>query len=233
MKSEVRLAFEFMAGLFISMFILIPMGIDSDLGTILSFVGGFVAVILFETNRGKKQTAAKDYLYYSTSTNTLTVSARKPANANVIKVEEMVDYNLNYHPSKIVYTGATVGGIHTGGFHDAGNYYTLDGTSTKKYHLVYKGAGVSSEEYCPIKTIKLDASLIEAAKKNPVISQYLKTGGILTLSNNVNSKYTEHVGTAAKQGNVDLAMQLAKADYFNQQLSKEQCNAIKNWISAL
>lgn len=233
MKSEVRLTLEFLAGVFISLFILILMGIDSDFGTILMFVGGIVAVIIIEMSRGKKQAAAKDYLDYDAFTETLTVKARKPENANVIKVEEMFDCNLNYHPSKIVYTGATVGGVHTGGFHDAGNYYTLDGTSTNKYHLIYKGLGVTSEDYCPIKQIKLDRSLVEAAKENPVISRYLNADGTLTLSNNVASKYSEHVGTAVKHGNVDLVMQLAKADYFNQQLSKEQCKAIKNWISGL
>lgn len=233
MKTNVRLALEFFAGLVVSIIITIQLGIDSGFGTFISLVGGIATVCIFETKQAKKKAAARTYMTYDKETNTLTLNARKQENANVIKIEEMVDYNLNYHPSKIVYTGATVGGVHTGGFHDAGNYYTMDGTSTKKYHLIYNGVGVTDEDYCPIRTIKLGASLIEEAKKNSVISQYLNQDGTLNLSNPVKSKYAEHMGTAMERGNVDLAMQMAKADYYNQQLTKGQCNAIRNWICSL
>jgi len=237
---QMRITLEFVAGIIMSVCTLIPFNnylghefrtmFSTDFLTFLSIVISIAVVILFEKIRAKRKAAAISYLSYDKKTKTLTVRDRKPENAHVIKVAEMVDYNLTYHPSEIVYTGVTVGGVHTGGFCDIGNYHTIDGTSTKKYHLIYRGADVTSEDYCPIEVIKLHSSLVNAAKKTADINQYLSPDGTLTLSNNVKSKYAQQIEAATKQGNVDLAIKLAKADYFNQQLSKEQCTAIKDWI---
>jgi len=232
LSKELRIALEFTAGAFLAIFILVPMRIDTNVATGISIACGILLTVLIERGRDNKKSSAKNNLSYNKGNNTLTLKARRPENANVVKVEEMVNYSMKYHPSEIVYTGATVGGVHTGGFHEAGNYYSVNGSGTQKYQLVYTGIGVDQGDYCPVSVIKLDAPLIQEARKNPAISRYLKSDGSLVLSNETASKYGDHMKTAAAQGNTALVMQMAKADYFNQQLSRDQCNTIKNWLCA-
>lgn len=229
-KPEIRLTVEFMAGAFPAMFVIAGMGVDSDIGAYLAIAFGIVVCIIIELNRSKKRNSAVGFLSYNKETDTLTVNARRLENGNVIKIEEMVDYNLKYHPPEIVYTGVTVGGVHTGGFHEQGNYYSLNGTSTKKYRLVYTGAGVSQQDFCPIEKIELSAPLIREAQENKTISRYLDDDGVLTLCNKVESQYGTYMESVRKQGNTELLMQMAKSDWFAQQLSKAQCSTIRDWL---
>lgn len=192
-----------------------------------------LSVILIEKIRHDNKASAASYLLYDKKTKVLTVTARKGVNANVIKVNELVDYNVNYHPSEMVYTGVTVGGVHTGAVHDVGNYYSLDGKKTQKYNLIYTGIGVADGDYGFINEIKLDPSLIPDAKENEAISKYLNEEGVLILQNSASSKYGKHAVTAMNQNRSDLAMQMFKMDYYEQQLTYEQCKTIKDWICAL
>lgn len=78
-------------------------------------------------------------LSYDRTGKLLILKSRTPNIRNVIKAEASHDINLTSVPDKLVYTGATVGGVSTGGFHvqKGGNYVSL-GAKTGRYYLSYK-----------------------------------------------------------------------------------------------
>lgn len=212
----------------ISVIILGIIGVDPIVTFFVSLIISFFTAIGYLYSQSNTRISALSTSLYSKDTNTLTLFERSSKNAKVIKVEEMSDYNLTYHPSRIVYTGATVGGVHTGGFHETENYYSVDRRCTKKYHLTYNGAGVKPEDYCPIYIIKLSSSMVKEAKENPNVSKYLTEENTLVLTNK--AKTNSPVNTALNQGKTDTALQMTKSDYYSRQLSKKHCDAIRNWI---
>ena len=79
----------------------------------------------------------------------LLILKRRTSNiGNVIKAEASRNINLTSVPDKLVYTGATVGGVSTGGFHvqKGGNYVSL-GAKTGRYYLSYKYAEAYNGKY--------------------------------------------------------------------------------------
>ena len=77
-------------------------------------------------------------------------------------------------PDRIVYTGATVGGITTGGFHiqKGGTAYS-EGGKTGKYSLCYRYAGVVNNEPWSevVSFLQLSDELMKEAKENPLIKK--------------------------------------------------------------
>lgn len=230
MSENIRISLYFSIGSIISFVIVVNNNVDSTAAGFIVLFSGLASAVVFMLLEERRRASPKKYLSYDVYTKTLTLKERNPANANVIKVERMMDYNLKYHPSEIVYTGVTVGGIHTGGFHDRGNYISIDGKRTQKYRLIYNGVGVTSEQSCPIEIIKLEGNLTDKAKNNSLIRQYLDSNGMLVLKNNVKSENAQFIVSAMEVKNIDAAMEFAKEDYYNQQLTKEQCDSVKNWI---
>ena len=82
-------------------------------------------------------------------------------------IEAERNVNLSYTPDKLVYTGATVGGITTGGFHvEQGGYSVSSGAKNGKYNLYFKYADYYGTPLSQIvSTIKMNAEDYEYAKK--------------------------------------------------------------------
>lgn len=97
------------------------------------------------------------------------------------------------------------------------------------YRLVYNGISLS-DKYCPIDKINLVyPSLIRVAEMDATVRQFLKSDGTLVLSHEPTSQrdlgYLKYMDTAAAMG----AMSLLGAE---RALTKNECQAIKDWISA-
>lgn len=172
---------------------------------------------------------AREHLSYNKSPNTLTLKSLSPENANVIKIEKGMVSAYTYHPSQTIYTGATSGSVHMGGFHTEEAYYSPQSQSSGKYRLVYNGISLS-DKYCPIDKINLVyPSLIRVAEMDATVRQFLKSDGTLVLSHEPTSQrdlgYLKYMDTAAAMG----AMSLLGAE---RALTKNECQAIKDWISA-
>lgn len=202
------------------------------LGTIL-FIGVYVAYDEYKQNARKQvREAVKDTMKYNISTETLTLMERRDSNDMALRIRQMTDYNLKYHEAQYVYTGATVGGITTGGIHKTGDYHTIDSTSTGKYEICYKGGDLlNPDRLCPIKSIKLTYEMVEKAKKDKLIQSFLKDN-TLVLEKKTNNN-GELMKSALNANNTTLAMQIAKKDYFDKQLTKEECTQIVNWIKGI
>lgn len=151
-------------------------------------IGGFA---LYVSSKNQKKTT-KVNLQYNDKTYELTLINRDLSNKKVLRAEEIWNHSINYEPEKLVYTGATVGGVHTGGVHKEGGYNYLSGTSTGQYQVYYDN-GDRYDTYTDrtlggVEKVKLtNSQMIAQAKANEFISKYLQ-GDTLVLGYRTGSK---------------------------------------------
>lgn len=106
---------------------------------------------------------------YDKANETLRLNKRDKDNAYLIKKSSITNTNYSYHAPKMVYTGATVGGVTTGGWHEEKAYYSQEVSDSGKSKLKFKGKDGGT-----IKKIILTADLIASAKQQSDIKQFLK-----------------------------------------------------------
>ena len=70
----------------------------------------------------RKALNAREYITFDGET--ATVLKRNSAISEVLKVESIQKVEYKYNPAKVTYTGATVGGVTTGGFHTTNASYS-------------------------------------------------------------------------------------------------------------
>lgn len=90
--------------------------------------------------------------------------------------------NYVYHPEQLVYTGATVGGIHAGGFHKEEAYYTQRATASGNA-VVYCTYGDKDTPYFLIGRVSLNPQLVEKAKAISELAPLVKENGDLICMN--------------------------------------------------
>ncbi len=159
--------------------------IELLLGTVVMIV---VILIYGSIQGGKKSTAVN--MVFDQANHELTLKKQDSSNRKVLKVSEMWNHTINYEPEKYVYTGATVGGVHTGGVHKEGGYNYLSGTSTGKYEIWYDNSMPYETNFTSggVQRIKLaDYKLVANAKNNKYVSRYLQ-GNTLVLGYKTLSK---------------------------------------------
>ena len=78
---------------------------------------------------------------------TINGNKEKIEGAMYLNIKGSKTLSFTYNPSKTIYTGATVGGITTGGFHQTQASYTEHMHSTEKAYLEASSSGVSFEVF--------------------------------------------------------------------------------------
>lgn len=108
----------------------------------------------------------------------LIVKKKSSIAASNLQVEAHREVFSKEVPDKIVYTGATVGGITTGGFHiqKGGTVYT-EGNKTGKYSLYYRYASMlNNEPYSEVVSyLSLSDELMKEARVDPLLSKLIVT----------------------------------------------------------
>lgn len=137
----------------------------------------FIPIFYFYQKSSDDKKATHTNLLFDSTTKELTLNKRDSTNRKVLSVTELWNHTLNYEPEKYVYTGATVGGVHTGGVHKEGGYNYVTGTKTGKYHIWYSD-GVryeTNDNSGFVHSIKLaDMNLVKKAKESKCVSKYLQ-----------------------------------------------------------
>lgn len=198
-------------------------------GLCVAIVPLFLIMTWLVRYREKIDVKSRDDLYsYDKATATLTIHKRCDRIGKVVSIEKITDYSLQYHPSQTIYTGATVGGVHTGGFHQTEDYYTAKTFSTDKAKLKYTNE-LDSLNHGQIDIIKLDSSLVEdAASRFP----WFLTDDCLVLSHEERTTTYQHgFDAAVKTNRTDLLQTIAKGAFLEKQLTMDECADIRNWIS--
>lgn len=141
--------------------------------------------------------------------------------------------SLSYKtPEEYVFTGATVGGVTTGGIHKVGGETKYQTVSSGRFVLRYKHCAWYDEqiEIHDIKTIKLTEDLVKAAKKHR-ISSYLN-GRVIQVVDEVNvSAQTQLLlNSVLRTGNTDAVTNSYIKDGLDSYPTREKCEAILDFI---
>ena len=125
-----------------------------------------------------------------------------------------------YEPEKYVYTGATVGGVTTGGIHKEGDYHYISSQeNTGRYYFNYCGKTVNK--------IELSDRLLKMAK-NSNISKYIEDKYIVIYDSKA-VQMPSYVSQGLMSGSLD-AMNLGTRYTAMGYPTREKCEEIKNWI---
>ena len=110
------------------------------LGTLI--LGAIICVIMalvgyLKTNAFEK---SQNNMVFDKTANKLIIYNRTYSNSDKLSMERHREIYNKYNPATVTYTGATVGGITTGGLNYNPAYYSTGlGNYTDKYELWYKG----------------------------------------------------------------------------------------------
>ena len=139
-------------------------------------------------------------------------------------IKEFSLTSIDYHPSKTVYTGATVGGITTGGFHQTEAYYSEKslGGSGKYYFVARKDDG----DFI-INKIILPSDLAEKAKSDDRVKNLLKDN-VLMLKHK--SKSNIYADTSMSTNDITMSSHLMQKACADDLLSREECEKVLSWI---
>ncbi len=151
-------------------------------------------------------------------------------------ITKMENDNYTYHQGKITYTGASVGGIHTGGFHTTPAGYT--------HSTSYSGTGIIGLDYAknmpyfPVFFIKLNDNLLAKARNTQNITKYLtvrrdETYLKLFAGRSSTSDAYMDATKATISSNRYMAMAAHSRAVSSIFLPLNQCEEIKNWLSKL
>ena len=151
-----------------------------------------------------------------------------------LKVKPIYDVNISDHDAELVYTGVSVGGVHTGGFHVNPAYRSIDSfAKSGKYELQVTIIGDSIPK--SIKTIHLSKEVLQEAKKDRFIRQFLTKDNTLELKyDSAEAKMTasekEQFNSLVKNNMHTVAWALYKNKAFANQLTKGDCQQVLKWI---
>lgn len=206
-----------------------------NIGFVLALLlatGVFVLILkLLKYSKEKNYKLTCENMDYNFREETLKLDKRSAFNKKVIKAKPIKDYNLNYHEAQYVYTSASVGGITTGGVTKIGDYNSIDVSSTGKFEI--KCYCYSLNEYRKVKKIKLTKELTVCAENNPFIKQFLRKENTLVLEKKTKRDVSEQVSMLIKSGRTDMATRYMKQNYFETQLTREECIKVIDWISGV
>ncbi len=152
-------------------------------------------------------------------------------NGFVFSTLDMTDDIYSYHPTKVTYTGATVGGVHTGGFNVDGAHYTKSQSKSGRCAIKFSYA-TDAKEFVVFK-IKLNDRLLNEIRKNEAIKMYLDENDYLVLFNN-NSSLSEdlsHYAANTFSSNQYAAMQAQSMAVSDKFLREEECKTIIKWLT--
>lgn len=209
-----------------------------DAGSIRLIVFGVVfIVVLILIVRKVEKNIWEEFSHITFDEKKNSAKLYKRASISGKSIEIRADYNLTYkyNPAKIVYTGATVGGVTTGGFHTEEEHYALgSGGKSGKYYLRAK---LSAGKYMSIDRIHLTDELVEEAKQNPNVKKFLR-GKTLVLAHRGKATQLKEdeqdVYMRAVQRHDEAAMYAASQRAINaKKLTREECESILKWISGM
>ena len=171
----------------------------------------------------------KDCVSYDPIKEILTISRRDPNFAKLFKIVEYKKTEFGHTPEKLVYTGATVGGVTTGGVHKSGGYYAQEGRKSGKFNLYYRNDNGTSMVDVPVERIKLSPELAEEARASQ-IREYVK-GTKIFLFDKI--EMTTEAVMAMKAGHKDYAFNLHEQAKVDASPTYEKCISIVNWLSGI
>lgn len=158
---------------------------------------------------------------------------RSAFSSSVFRIQRVHKVHYDFEPSKLVYTGATVGGITTGGLHTTQAHYkeVSEGTSGKAMLI----AKFSDGETETIEIIHLaNEKLVAEAANDPRVSRFLKGNDLVLKYSDEKSELTDDekyvLKKAIAENNTAMQRYITQRAFLATQLTTEECKNIKRWI---
>ena len=228
----------------IFLLIVILLAVFLDVSLFVAFlIAGAVAglgIYLFDKWASSGEPVEREKtIEYDIKTSTAKLYKRVGSNLNNMDIKEYTNTTTHYNPSKTVFTGAMVGGVMTGGFHQTEAY--LSETSQGGSGAYYLRVKVPSEtelfesEYIILKSIILTDELTAQARTDKRVSKFLNGNTLELKHDNSKSKLTSAEADILKQslqtGNIAMQENITKRAFFASRLTWQECYDIKDWIS--
>lgn len=205
---------------------------DVTISVIVLFAAVFLPPIIYYILMNYRTDAHKGEMSVNTEKNEISISARNSYIVDFISIKREQKVSLGYDPAHVTYTGVRIGGVSTGNlnFHDESAHVQSEGY-TDYWYLNY------GKEYCPIYTVSLSNELLQEAKSNSFISQYLSGNKLVFRSRNKKSlseieKRTIESGfNSGSLKNTVTSMNMIITDNQRSVLSLDDCKKIKRWLA--
>ncbi len=192
-----------------------------------------VVVMVYGANKLRKTDGtekAKSQITFVEKDKTLIVKERSSLNRNLLYISRYQETNLKYNPATATYTGATVGGVTTGGWDFQDAHYSIQGGAiTDKFILWYRK---NDKESKIIEKIELSSQLAELAQRDKALNRFMK-GNTLYITKQSENKWGDLAAQTLKNtGNYSLASDIAMKDYASTLLTKSEIKPIYDFICA-
>lgn len=218
---------------FVTVLLFAGTGLDSSTAAIIIFLLFVVYMIIFMIVSAKIDVRnSVGFGRYDQEKKILEVKKRVSTNSKKIKIEPVYLAMVKYVPTQVTYTGATVGGVHTGGFSvDEAHYSANQVRKSGKYELKYF---VNSNEspYQSIEKISLSQDLVEQARKDDFIKKFLKDDNLVLKYDIKKDSIQSALEKEIVKAPHNLTVLSASANHRKEleALTKEDCDLILKWL---
>ena len=215
--------------------LLIGLGFDFNLFTFILIVIPTFLVFAYIDKLYKKKYAQIEQHIKVVKDEKCSVSLlqRSSISASILKIDQIMKTHTQYHGPELVYTGATVGGIHTGGFH------------VNKAHLTEKSLGGSGKYYLYIHIddyaqlavvqIYLTEAMIEQARNDERVSKFLQGNKLCLWHSGNDTQFTNTekmmLNNAVNTNDYAAQLNFSQRASLAKQLTYDECIDVINWIS--
>ena len=186
-----------------------------------------MAVKSAEQIENRKNACRRAEKYVSYHNQTLFVTKRDPEIANIFTIQPYRKTQYGYSPEKLIYTGATVGGVTTGGWHKSGGFYARDRGNTGKVRLYYYYESDNKFVTSELERIELSPELARQAQSSN-IAQYL-SGNTIVIRHPV--KNMDAAVGAMQLGYKDMAFNIIEDAKIAASPTIDKVRDIINWLA--
>lgn len=190
---------------------------------------------IYSSRQEKADNEHRGELEYNRNTHELKITARNSYIGSNIAIDKETQGYYNYNPTTITYTSVGVGAVSVGNVDVQKESLSTSSHNTGTYYLNHRKFDYRGV-YNPIDSIVLTDSLAESAKRDCRVSKFLYENKLILKGSNklptgIERTALEHY---MKQGTLESsskAMNILLSGAAKSQLTKSECEGIKNWLS--
>lgn len=167
---------------------------------------------------------------YNSDKKHLVIKNRCPENVAAFGVKDYKRQNYSDVPAKLVYTGASVGGITTGGVHISGGYTSVsNGIKSGKCILLYSWYNGKEVETGDVETIAVSNNS-GASYNSSKISKYVRNKKIIVVDDKAKKKMAGSLAYLKMNARSVTTLNMYEDAIIEDYPSKEKCLEIVSWI---
>lgn len=210
----------------------VSLKINSTVGAICIMIAALGSMVGVESIYSQISLENEQYIIFDKENETAKILRRSARSAALLRMEQIQKTYTEHHGPELVYTGATVGGVHTGGFHTTKAYLSEKGQGPSgRYYIMTK---LNDGTVVILKKILLSQALLEEARKCDAIRKFIVADGLELKYNTPDTELTsaeqDILRQAILRGDQATQYNITQRAFLASHLTKEDCAAILNWV---